>query len=66
MKVIVDLKFDLNLYCSVKVNRIVHNYDFHGDLKYFINKQKKRGEVCTVLIYPKFFSRNILQNRRSV
>jgi len=31
LRQIVNLEFDLDLYCALKVNRILDNYDFHGN-----------------------------------
>ena len=35
------------------INEILYRYDNHGEQKYLIKKQKKRGTLHVVLIYPK-------------
>jgi len=35
---IINLKFDLDLFYSVRVNGMLFNHDFYRDLEYFIKK----------------------------
>ena len=51
----VDLDFDLDSQFLIKVSSIIYDCDFSGNQKYFINKQKKRGEVHLVPIYSIVF-----------
>ena len=41
-KRIVDLEFDLDLHCLVKINRMMFGYDFHRDYNYFAKKEKNK------------------------
>ena len=53
VRLLVELKFDLDMHWKMIVNGILYRYDFHRDWKYFIEKQKKWGMLHVVLIYPK-------------
>ena len=55
LRILAELEFDLDLDYKLKVSRIMHDYDFYRDWIYCINKQKKWGELCAVLIYSKIY-----------
>ena len=55
LRQLVKVNFDLELYNKLKVNGMMCYWKFYRDQKDFIKKQKKRGEVHIILIYPKVF-----------
>ena len=38
VRLLVELEFDLDTHCKLKVNGILHNYNAHSEWKYFIEK----------------------------
>ena len=53
VRLIVELEFDSEIYYMVTVNGILHNHNHHSEWKEFIVKQKQRGELYVVPLYPK-------------
>ena len=38
VRLLVELKLDLEIHCKMKINRILHRHYFHRELKYFAEK----------------------------
>ena len=53
VRLLLELDFEPEIHCRIKVNGILFNDDFHRDQKIFIEKQKKRGELHIVPKYLK-------------
>ena len=53
LRLFLVLDYNPIIYKKIRVNRMLYDCNHHGDWDYFVEKQKKRGEIYIVLIYPK-------------
>ena len=47
VKLLLELDFELEIHCRMKVNGILFNNDFHGDWKIFM-KNKRKEKSCAL------------------